>query len=187
MSIEPITVESKYQFASYRYKNYNVHVQLLPINRKNIADILRFKFPIGSPGQDAIKQYVQDNSCGYCLQYGHISNPNNFPSECPNVGYDYYEWISKLSKKYDIKENILNYYAMTGLDIIPEKQISSSECKVRLFGAPYTSKYQFEKALNNMICDNCNANFHTIESCPQNDCLSQYAKKYNVKMAKSKL
>jgi len=135
---EPIILENKYPFKSHRYLNYRTYVSLTPKQQNEIRTQLRKIYPIGTPGRDIIKKYIQKNSCDYCLCYGHTIDPTVFPTTCPNIEPDYNAWLIEMARKYDTDLTIMNFHVMTGIGITPSKYDHN---------IPKWSRYDFEQQL----------------------------------------
>lgn len=157
--IEPIEIEDRYPFKSSRYQTTITYVKLSYKDKQELHQRLREMYPIGAPGQDIIKSYVQRLSCQFCLQYGHICEANVYPSSCPNLPNDYLNQMDKLSRKYGIEKDILNYLLMTGVGNIPPYEVEGA--------VPGWSWYHFEKQLNDIQCKYCYELYHDKEKCPK--------------------
>ena len=173
LEVEPIMVESKYPFKSTRYPNYIMFVKLSTQEQNLIIKTLRPKYPIGAPGRDVLRNFIQNNSCNYCLQFGHTCKPNTFPPQCPNIEYDYLDWIKELSIKYGIDRAVLHYFVMTGVGFIhrekPFDKNSNINIKWPTISVPQMSRYDFELSLCKMKCENCNDHSHLFDPCPKSD------------------
>ena len=170
--VEQIVLDSKYPFKSHRYPNYIMFVKLSQNDKNDIIKHFRPIFPFSSPGNDVISHYIQNNSCGYCLQFGHTCKPHVFPPTCPNIEYDYLEWVTELSNKYEISETVLNYFVMTGIGFIHREKPSGMIPKWSSISAPQLSRHDFEKTLYGMKCEICNDFSHILDPCPKSDILS---------------
>jgi len=134
---EPIVLESTYPFKSHRFPNYRTYIHLNLQQQNEIRKTLRKQYPFGAPGRDVIKMRIQNNSCGYCLCYGHTTDPTIFPPTCPNLPSDYSTWLIEMARKYHADLRIMNFHVMTGVGITSHKH----------YNTPKWSRYDFEQQL----------------------------------------
>ena len=135
---EPIIIKNVYSIKSYPFGGHKLNVYLSKEQQNEIRRTFRKQYPFGAPGKDIIKKHIKNNSCGYCLCYGHIIDPTVFPPTCPNLESDYGVWLIEMARKYHADLRIMNFHVMTGIGITPSKYAN---------GIPNWSRSDFEKQL----------------------------------------
>lgn len=153
-----IVIASSYPFKSFRYEGRDMCICLTIKDLPILQQALKQFYPNELPTEKQIQQYVQSNSCGFCLKFGHITDPVVYPSKCPNLPDDYIETMNKLSIKYGVKKEYLNRLLMFGLGTSPICEIEGEITN--------WSWNMFETQLKLLRCQFCQKMFHSRNDCP---------------------
>lgn len=117
-----IKINDFYHMPKYGvYSRYRFKVHLGEEQKREVIHLINIQHPNGYPIRDLgdvekeidhiVTKTVQENTCGYCTQFGHTVDPDSptgYPAKCPNLPQNYNQLVDTMFEKYGLEKWVIS-------------------------------------------------------------------------------